>query len=122
MNLSWRYGETKLVEILLRCPLVDLDVVDDDGNHLEEITENELILDKMWTYRTVQQRMIPRDSLLTKQAGDISTLSSLSRDAVLLILSTNNSQERLVTPLVDRLDGEITPQAREQLLAPYLER
>ena len=66
--------------------------------------------------------MIPRDSLLTKQAGAISTLSSLSRDAVLLILSTNNSQERLVTPLVDRLDGEITPQAREQLLAPYSER
>ena len=66
--------------------------------------------------------MIPRDSLLTKQAGDISTLSSLSRDAVLLILSTNNSQERLVTPLVDRLEGEITQQAREQLLAAYSER
>ena len=60
--------------------------------------------------------MIPRDSLLTKQAGDISTLSSLSRDAVLLILSTNNSQERLVTPLVDRLEGEITLKARDLLL------
>ena len=119
---AMRYGETKLVEILLRCPLVDLDVVDDDGNHLEEITENELILDQLWTFRSVQQRMILRDSLLTRQAGSVPSLHSLSRDAVLLILSTNNSQERLVTPLVDRLQGEITPQAREQLLAPYSER
>ena len=46
----------------------------------------------------------------------LSTLSCLSRDAVLLILFTNNTQERLVTPLVDRLEGEITTQAREQLL------
>ena len=66
--------------------------------------------------------MILHDSLLTRQAGDISTLSSLSRDAVLLILSTNNSQERLVTPLVDRLQGEITIQARDLLLASYSER
>ena len=35
---------------------------------------------------------------------------------MLLILATNNSQERLVTPLVDRLEGEITPQARDLLL------
>ena len=60
--------------------------------------------------------MILRDSLLTRQAGSVLSLQSLSRDAVMLILSTNNTQERLVTPLVDRLEGEITPQAREQLL------
>ena len=66
--------------------------------------------------------MILDDSLATREAGSVSTLSSLSRDAVLLILSTNNTQERLVTPLVDRLEGEITPQAREQLLASYSER
>ena len=77
-------------------------------------------LDQLWSFRTVQRRMILSDSLLTRHS--VSSLASLSRDAVLLILSTNNSQERLVTPLVDRLDGEITPQAREQLLAPYLER
>jgi len=65
--------------------------------------------------------MILRDSLLTRQAGSVSSLQSLSRDAVLLILSTNNSQERLVTPLVDRLEGEITTRARELLLASYLE-
>ena len=62
--------------------------------------------------------MILRDSLLTKQAG---SLQSLSRDAVLLILSTNNTQERLVTPLVDRLEGEITTRAREILLTSYSE-
>ena len=66
--------------------------------------------------------MILRDSLLTRQAGSVSSLQSLSRDAVLLILSTNNSQERLVTPLVDRLKGEITKQAREMLLASYSEK
>ena len=80
------------------------------------------ILDLLWTFRSVQQRMILRDSLLTRQAGSVPSLQSLSRDAVLLILSTNNTQERLVTPLVDRLEGEITPQAREILLAPYSER
>ena len=52
----------------------------------------------------------------------MTSLQSLSRDAVLLILSTNNSQERLVTPLVDRLEGEITTKARDLLLAKYSER
>ena len=66
--------------------------------------------------------MILRDSLLTRQASSVSSLQSLSRDAVLLILSTNNSQERLVTPLVDRLEGEITTRAREILLTSYSER
>ena len=80
------------------------------------------ILDLLWSFRTVQQRMILRDSLLTRQAGSVSSLQSLSRDAVLLILSTDNSQERLVTPLVDRLGQNITRRAREILLAPYSER
>ena len=66
------------------------------------------ILDLLWTFRSVRQRMILRDSLLTRQAGSVPSLQSLSRDAVLLILSTNNTQERLVTPLVD---------SKEKLLA-----
>ena len=74
------------------------------------------ILYQLWSFKSVQQRMILRDSLLTRQAGSVSSLQSLSRDAVLLILSTNNTQERLVTPLVDRLEGEITTRAREILL------
>ena len=66
--------------------------------------------------------MILRDSLLTRQAGSVLSLQSLSRDAVLLILSANNTQERLVRPLVDRLEGEITTRAREILLAAYSQR
>merc|ERR1712141_205382 len=93
--------------------------------HLEENISrfwNELIKNQLWPYRSVQQRMILRDSLLTRQIGRVPSLQNLSRDAVLLILSTNNSQERLVTPLVDRLEGEITKQAREILLTSYSER
>ena len=80
------------------------------------------IQDHLWTFRSVQPRMILRDSLLTRQAGSVPSLQSLSRDAVLLILSTNNSQERLVTPLVDRLEGEITIKAKDLLLAAYSDR
>ena len=132
-----RQNKTDMALILLNNPAVDLDTVDRDGSHLErlarefsnirtehrDITASFLrnmteIQDLLWTFRSVQQRMILRDSLLTRQAGSVSSLQSLSRDAVLLILSTNNSQERLVTPLVDRLEGEITVKARE-LLAVY---
>ena len=80
------------------------------------------ILDLLWTFRSVQQRMILRDSLLTRQAGSVPSLQSLSRDAVLLILSTNNTQERLVTPLVDRLEGEIPTILKNFLMASYSER
>ena len=77
------------------------------------------IQELLWTFRSVQQRMILRDSLLTRQAGIVPSLQNLSRDAVLLILSTINTQERLVKPLVDRLEGEITTRAIEQLLASF---
>ena len=80
------------------------------------------ILDLLWSFRSVQQRMILRDSLLTRQAGCLSRLQSLCRDAVLLRLSTNNTQERLVRPLVDRLEGEITIKARDYLLETNSER
>ena len=66
--------------------------------------------------------MILRDSLLNRHSGSVPSLQSLSRDAVLLILSTNNSQERLLTPLVDRLGQNITSKARDLLLASYTER
>ena len=51
------------------------------------------------------------------QALDPLSLQSLSRDAVLLSLINNNSQERRVGPLVDRLGLNITRQARNILLA-----
>ena len=50
------------------------------------------IQDLLKTFRSVQQRMILHDSLLTRQAGSVPSLQSLARDAVLLILSTNNTQ------------------------------
>jgi len=123
--LALNEGKTEIVKILLRCPRVNLDVVDRNMKHLEDTARERNmteILDLLWTSNTVQQRMILRDSLLTRQAGSVPSLQSLSRDAVLLILSTNNSQERLVTPLVDRLQGEITTKAREILLTSYPER
>ena len=51
------------------------------------------------------------------QARDPLSLQSLSRDALLLILINNNSQERRVGPLVDRLGLNIARQARNILLA-----
>ena len=73
------------------------------------------ILDLLWTFRSVQQRMILQYSLLTRQDDIVPSLQSLSRDAVLLILSTNNSQERLVRPL----GQNITRETREMLLAYF---
>ena len=78
------------------------------------------ILDLLWTFTSVQRRMILHDSLFSRQAGqEVSSLQKLSRDAVMLSLVTNNSQERLVEPLVDRLEGEITARAKEMLLSSY---
>ena len=108
MALSIR---TEMAEILLRCPRVNLDAVDTDMKHLEEnyfIDDNDFIKNQLWTFRTVQQRMILRDSLLTRQAGSVLSLQSLSRDAVLLremTLSDNSSQR--VRLLVDMTPKEI---------------
>ena len=65
--------------------------------------------------------MVLQESLATRQAGRVSLLFSLARDAVLLSLASNNSQERLAGPLVARLEGEITRPAWEQL-ASYTEK
>merc|ERR1719333_393397 len=114
-----------MARCLINTPGVDLNTVDADGRYLEDIARQRNvreILELLWTFRSVQQRMILRDSLLIRQAGSVPSLQRLSRDAVLLILSTNNTQERLVTPLVDRLEGEITPRARDLLLASFSER
>ena len=65
------------------------------------------ILDLLWTFRSVQQRLIFCDYLLIRQASCVSSLKSLSRDAMLATLCIKNTQERLVKPLVERLKGEI---------------
>jgi len=117
-------SKTEIVKILLSCPRVDLSLESVGERSLDILRKKKYTKrqDLLWTVISVQPRMILEDSLATRQAGNPSTLANLSRDAVLLILSTKNIQERLVTPLVDRLEGEITPQAREILLAPYSER
>ena len=61
------------------------------------------ILKELWTFTSVQQRMIPQESLVTRQADRVPSLLRQSRDAVMLRLTSNNSQERLMRPLVDRL-------------------
>ena len=69
--------------------------------------ENNLteILKELWTFTSVQRRMIPQESLVIRQAqaDRVPSLLRPSRDAVMLRLTSNNTQERLVRPLVDRL-------------------
>ena len=87
------------------------------------------IVNLVWSFRSVQQRMILRDTQLIRSSagyrwnfitdGKIPKLKCLSRDAVMLSLAVNNTQERQVAPLVNRLEGYITPQVREQLLTSY---
>ena len=85
-----------MARCLFNTPWMDLDTADRNGKYLEDITNMKEILELRWTFRSVQQRMILRDSLLNRHSGSVPSLQSLSRDAVLLILSTNNTQERLV--------------------------
>ena len=62
------------------------------------------ILDELWTFTGVQQRMIQEDSLITRQAGCVSSLQRLARNSIIQSLpSSSSDQERLVGPLVDRL-------------------
>ena len=63
------------------------------------------ILKLLWTFSTVQRRMIPQESLVSRQAQAerVPSLQRQSRDAVMLSLTTNNTQERLVRTLVDRM-------------------
>ena len=59
----------------------------------------------LWTFPSVQCRMIPEESHLARQAqaDRVPSLLRQSRDTVMLSLTSNNNQERLVNPLVDRL-------------------
>ena len=67
--------------------------------------ENNLteILKELWSFTSVQRRMIPQESLVIRQAqaDQVPSLLRQSRDAVMMRLTS--SQERLVRPLVDRL-------------------
>ena len=65
------------------------------------------ILELLWTFSSVQRRMILHESIATREAGNISSLQRLSRETVQLSLVTNNTQERLAGPLVDRLRQDL---------------
>ena len=63
------------------------------------------ILKLLWTFTSVQRRMILQESHIARQAQAerVPSLQRQSRDAVMLRLTSNNSHERLVNPLVDRM-------------------
>ena len=110
--------------ILLDIPRVDLNVRDDRGRQLEDVArENNMtdVLDKLATFTGPRLRMIQRDSLLSRMDGMMTSLEILSRDAVLVSLITNNSQERNMESLVDRLGQEITWSSKQILLCSRYE-
>ena len=78
------------------------------------------IQDLLWTFSSVQRRMIMKDNLFSREARGVFSLQRLSRDAIVTHLVTN-SQERLVRPLVDRLEGKVTAEAKDQLQTSYSE-
>ena len=131
MNIRNPWGETPVMfclkrnkidkaRCLINTPGVDLDTVDRDGKYLETIARDSKkkdMSDLLLTFTGPRLRKIQEDSLLSRQSGTMSSLQSLSRDVVLTSLITNNSQERKVESLVDRLGKlELTRQARETLL------
>ena len=124
--------QPEIVEILLKCPRVDLDTEDIYSLLLVvcrrfpctqlQLETATLILDKLCTTRSILFRTILHDSHLIRQAGKVSKLQSLVRDSVLLTLSANNTQERLVKPLVDKLKDQLPTILMDFLKAPYSER
>ena len=86
---------TDLVEILLRCPRIDIHTMKP-----EEGTS--LVKELLWTCPSLQLRMIHEDSCLSREAG------RMAREAVMESLATGNIQERELTSLVARLGLNIT--------------
>ena len=66
----------------------------------KDLTE---ILNKLWTFTAVQERMIRHESLVTRQDAHVPSLQQQCRDAAMLNLISNSPQETLVKPLLDRL-------------------
>ena len=124
--------QPEIVEILLKCPRVDLDTEDIYSLLLVvcrrfpctqlQLETATLILDKLCTTRSILFRTILHDSHLIRQDGKVSKLQSLARDSVLLTLSANNTQERLIKPLVDKLKDQLPTMLMDFLKAPYSER
>ena len=104
---------------LLTRARVDLDMKDRWNKHYEDIARDHNmmdVLDLLGTFTGPRLRMIQRDSLLSRHFGTLTSLQSLARDVVLVSLIINNSQEREVRSLVERLGEDITWRSREILL------
>ena len=80
------------------------------------------ILKLLWTFTSVQHRMILQESHLARQAqaDRVPSLQRQSRDAVMLSLTSNNTQERLVRTLVDRM--VLQAEAMNQDIKPVKDR
>ena len=74
------------------------------------------MLDEVEVGTTVRLGQIRTDSDFYRHFAILPSLQSLSRDAVLVSLITNNPRERRVTTLVNRLGPNITRQASEILI------
>ena len=79
----------------------------------KDLTE---ILNKLWTFTAVQERMIRHESLVTRQDAHVPSLQQQCRDAAMLNLISNSPQTTLVTPLVDKLMLQAT--AMDYNIAP----
>ena len=65
---------------------------------------------------TVRLRQIKADSIFNRHISILPSLQSLSRDVVLVSLITNNTKEKEVRTLVDRLGLNVTHRSRDILL------
>ena len=65
---------------------------------------------------TVRLRQIEADSIFNRHFSILPSLQSLSRDVVLVSLITNNTKEKEVRTLVDRLGLNVTHRSRDILL------
>ena len=139
-NIQDYYGDTPPMDCLrymqnadkaccmINTPGVDLNIKSSDGKYVEDIVKmrgffweeewREDIYKLLSRFTGPRLRMIQRDS---RQIGRMFTLQSLSCDAVLVSLISNNKKERKMQNLVNRLGNEdITKQCRQILLEARL--
>ena len=140
-NIQDYYGDTPLMDCLrfmqqvdeaccmINTPGVDLNIRSSDGKYVEDFVRGrglwwEEYRDMSYIYELLSRftgprlRMIQRDS---RQIGRMFTLQSLSCDAVLVSLISNNKKERKMENLVNRLGNEdITKHCRQILLEARL--
>ena len=78
------------------------------------------IEDKLWTFISVQRRMILRDNTVSRQSGRVFSLQRLCRDAIVMTFPSFNPKA-VVRSMVDRLEENITVNVKNQLSTSYSE-